>query len=88
MKPPHYTLLMVLSVSGYTAAHEGDEAFLSRPQAQFCTRLGQLPKLLFHGCAGSYTTPTEGLYSNSSAKMFVNDKKKMQYEGYIFQQSQ
>lgn len=34
----------------------------------------QLPKLLFPGCVGSYMTPTEGLYSNSSAKMFINDK--------------
>lgn len=61
---------MVLSVSGYVAAGEGDKAFVIRPQDRFCTRLGQLPKLLFHGCAGSYVTPTESLYSISSAKVF------------------
>lgn len=65
---------MVLSVLGYTAAGEGDKAFLFGPQVQFCTRLGQLPNLLFHGCAGSYTTPTEGPFSNSSAKIFINNK--------------
>lgn len=38
------------------------------------TRSSQPPKLLFPGCAGSYMTLTESLYSNSSAKMFINDK--------------
>ena len=59
---------MVLSVLGYIAAGEGDEVFLFGPQAQFCTGLGQLPKLLSHACAGSYATPTEGLYFNSSKR--------------------
>lgn len=56
---------------------KGTKLFLLRPGAQFCfgSQVKSATKTAVSWLCRMLTTPTEGLCSNSSAKMFINDKK-------------